>query len=50
MTIPNIIKDARAAMDKDLAHIKHEFSSVRSANSSMRSSVHLLRVASINPL
>ena len=29
-TIQNILKDARAAMDKDIAHVKHEFSSVRS--------------------
>jgi ribosome recycling factor len=30
MTIPQILKDARAAMDKDIAHVKHEFASVRS--------------------
>ena len=29
-SIQQIMKDARASMDKDLAHIKHEFSSVRS--------------------
>ncbi len=34
MTIPNIIKDARTAMDKDIAHVKHEFSSVRSGKAS----------------
>jgi ribosome recycling factor len=34
MTIPNIIKDARAAMDKDIAHVKHEFASVRSGKAS----------------
>jgi ribosome recycling factor len=28
--IPQILKDARAAMDKDIAHIKHEFTGVRS--------------------
>jgi len=34
MTIPNIIKDARTAMDKDIAHVKHEFASVRSGKAS----------------
>jgi ribosome recycling factor len=29
-SIPYIMKDARATMDKDIAHVKHEFSSVRS--------------------
>jgi ribosome recycling factor len=29
-TIAQILKDARTAMDKDLAHVKHEFSTVRS--------------------
>lgn len=29
-SIQNIMKDARASMDKDIAHVKHEFSSVRS--------------------
>jgi ribosome recycling factor len=29
-SIQQILKDARASMDKDIAHIKHEFSSVRS--------------------
>ncbi len=29
-TIPQILKDARGSMDKDIAHVKHEFSSVRS--------------------
>jgi len=33
-SIPNIMKDARASMDKDIAHIKHEFSSVRSGKAS----------------
>jgi ribosome recycling factor len=33
-TIPNILKDARTAMDKDIAHIKHEFSGVRSGKAS----------------
>ena len=28
--IPQIVKDARAAMEKDIAHVKHEFASVRS--------------------
>jgi ribosome recycling factor len=29
-SIQQILKDARTAMDKDIAHVKHEFSSVRS--------------------
>ncbi len=29
-TIQDILKDARAVMEKDIAHVKHEFSSVRS--------------------
>lgn len=29
-TIPQTLKDARATMDKDIAHVKHEFSSIRS--------------------
>ena len=29
-SIQQILKDARGAMDKDIAHVKHEFSSVRS--------------------
>jgi ribosome recycling factor len=29
-SIQQILKDARAAMDKDIAHVKHEFSTVRS--------------------
>ena len=29
-SIQDILKDARATMDKDIAHVKHEFSSVRS--------------------
>jgi ribosome recycling factor len=33
-TIPQILKDARTAMDKDLAHVKHEFSNVRSGKAS----------------
>jgi len=33
-TIQNILKDARTAMDKDIAHTKHEFSSVRSGKAS----------------
>jgi ribosome recycling factor len=33
-TIPQILKDARAAMEKDLAHVKHEFSGVRSGKAS----------------
>jgi ribosome recycling factor len=30
----DIIKNARASMDKDVAHVKHEFSSVRSGKAS----------------
>lgn len=33
-SIPQILKDARAAMDKDIAHMKHEFASVRSGKAS----------------
>jgi ribosome recycling factor len=33
-SIQEILKDARGAMDKDLAHVKHEFSSVRSGKAS----------------
>src|SRR4029079_9699039 len=33
-SIQQIMKDARASMDKDIAHIKHEFSSVRSGKAS----------------
>ena len=33
-SIQQILKDARAAMDKDIAHVKHEFSSVRSGKAS----------------
>jgi ribosome recycling factor len=33
-SIQEILKDARAAMDKDIAHVKHEFSSVRSGKAS----------------
>ena len=29
-SIQQILKDARTAMDKDIAHVKHEFASVRS--------------------
>ena len=29
-SIQQILKDARAAMEKDIAHVKHEFSTVRS--------------------
>ena len=29
-SIQDILKDARASMDKDIAHVKHEFASVRS--------------------
>jgi ribosome recycling factor len=34
MSIPNIIKDARAAMEKDLDHTKKEFSNIRSGKAS----------------
>ena len=33
-SISQILKDARAAMDKDIAHIKHEFGTVRSGKAS----------------
>jgi ribosome recycling factor len=33
-SIQQILKDARTAMDKDIAHVKHEFSSVRSGKAS----------------
>ena len=33
-SIQEIMKDARASMDKDIAHIRHEFSSVRSGKAS----------------
>ncbi|HTR78066.1 MAG TPA: ribosome recycling factor [Gemmatimonadaceae bacterium] len=33
-TISQILKDARATMDKDVAHTKHEFSTVRSGKAS----------------
>jgi ribosome recycling factor len=33
-SIQQILKDARATMDKDLAHVKHEFGSVRSGKAS----------------
>jgi ribosome recycling factor len=32
--IQSILKDSRAAMDKDIAHMKHEFTSVRSGKAS----------------
>jgi ribosome recycling factor len=32
--IQDILKDSRAAMEKDIAHVKHEFSSVRSGKAS----------------
>jgi ribosome recycling factor len=34
MSIQQIMKDARTSMDKDIAHVKHEFSSVRSGKAS----------------
>jgi ribosome recycling factor len=34
MSIQDILKDARATMDKDVAHVKHEFNSVRSGKAS----------------
>jgi ribosome recycling factor len=42
-SIQQIIKDARAAMDKDIAHVKHEFGTVRSgkASPSMHESVRV---------
>lgn len=33
-SIQQILKDARAAMEKDIAHVKHEFASVRSGKAS----------------
>jgi ribosome recycling factor len=33
-TIQQILKDSRTAMDKDIAHVKHEFASVRSGKAS----------------
>ena len=33
-SIQQILKDARASMDKDIAHVRHEFSSVRSGKAS----------------
>src|SRR5262249_60978853 len=33
-SIQQVMKDARAAMDKDVAHVKHEFSTVRSGKAS----------------
>ena len=33
-TIQQTLKDSRAVMDKDLAHVKHEFSTVRSGKAS----------------
>ena len=33
-SIQQIIKDARAAMDRDIAHVKHEFGTVRSGKAS----------------
>ena len=33
-SIQQIMKDARAAMDKDIAHVKHEFGTVRSGKAS----------------
>jgi ribosome recycling factor len=33
-SIQQIMKDARAAMDKDIAHVKHEFSGIRSGKAS----------------
>jgi ribosome recycling factor len=33
-SIQQILKDARGAMDKDIAHVKHEFSTVRSGKAS----------------
>ena len=33
-SIQQILKDARAVMDKDIAHVKHEFASVRSGKAS----------------
>jgi len=33
-SIQQILKDARGVMDKDIAHVKHEFSSIRSGKAS----------------
>ena len=33
-TIQQILKDARTAMDKDIAHVRHEFGTVRSGKAS----------------
>jgi ribosome recycling factor len=33
-SIQQIMKDARASMDKDIAHVKHEFASIRSGKAS----------------
>ncbi len=33
-SIQQILKDARTAMDRDIAHVKHEFSTVRSGKAS----------------
>jgi ribosome recycling factor len=33
-SIQQILKDARASMDKDIAHVKHEFASIRSGKAS----------------
>ena len=42
-TIPNILKDARAHMDKALENSKHEFTSIRSgkANPTMLDTVRV---------
>jgi ribosome recycling factor len=34
MTIPQIVKDARTAMEKDVEHTKKEFSNIRSGKAS----------------
>ena len=34
MSIQQILKDARGVMDRDIAHVKHEFSTVRSGKAS----------------
>ena len=33
-SIQQLLKDARASMDKDIAHVKHEFASIRSGKAS----------------
>src|SRR5829696_9534996 len=33
-SIPQILKDAKTALEKDIAHVKHEFNSVRSGKAS----------------